>query len=66
MIEDPKAPHLPSYPDGSRCSEHRVRDLKLLFDLAYAASLEDIQTFLKTELEVIIKTPLVMLGGLGR
>jgi lipopolysaccharide/colanic/teichoic acid biosynthesis glycosyltransferase len=40
--------------------------LKLLFDLAYAASLEDIRTFLETELKVIFKTPMVMVGGLGR
>lgn len=40
--------------------------LKLLFDLAYAASLEDIKTFLETELKVIFKTPMVMVGGIGR
>lgn len=39
---------------------------KLLFDLAYVASLERFSTFLMTELWVIAKTPIVMLRGLGR
>jgi lipopolysaccharide/colanic/teichoic acid biosynthesis glycosyltransferase len=40
--------------------------MKLLFDLAYAATLESLGTFLLTELEVIYKTPMVMVLGLGR
>lgn len=39
---------------------------KLLYDLAYAARLEDFWTFLKTDLEVLIRTPLVMLSARGR
>jgi lipopolysaccharide/colanic/teichoic acid biosynthesis glycosyltransferase len=39
---------------------------KLLFDLAYVAALEHFSTFLFTELYVILKTPLVMLKGVGR
>jgi lipopolysaccharide/colanic/teichoic acid biosynthesis glycosyltransferase len=39
---------------------------KLLFDLAYVAALERFVTFILTELYVIVKTPLVMLRGLGR
>jgi lipopolysaccharide/colanic/teichoic acid biosynthesis glycosyltransferase len=39
---------------------------KLLFDLAYVASLEHFRTFLWTELAVIVKTPWVMLRGVGR
>jgi lipopolysaccharide/colanic/teichoic acid biosynthesis glycosyltransferase len=35
--------------------------IKLLYDLAYTASLERLSTFLSTELGIIIKTPLVML-----
>ena len=35
--------------------------LGLLFDLAYSAALEDLWSFLHTELKVIFKTPLVML-----
>jgi hypothetical protein len=40
--------------------------MKLLFDLAYAASLEKLSTFLQMELSIIVKTPLVMVLGLGR
>jgi lipopolysaccharide/colanic/teichoic acid biosynthesis glycosyltransferase len=39
---------------------------KLLFDLAYVASLEHFGTFLLTELMIIVKTPWVMVRGLGR
>ena len=39
---------------------------KLLFDMAYAASLESFVTFLKTDLTVLLKTPFVMLGARGR
>lgn len=39
---------------------------KLLFDLAYVASLEHFSTFIKTELSIIGRTPAVMLGGLSR
>ena len=35
--------------------------IKLLYDLAYTASLERLGTFLRTELAIIVKTPLVML-----
>src|ERR1044072_5554747 len=35
--------------------------IKLLYDLAYTASLERFDTFLRTELAIIMKTPLVML-----
>ncbi len=34
--------------------------MKLLFDLAYSASLEKYGSFLKTDLEIMLKTPLVM------
>jgi lipopolysaccharide/colanic/teichoic acid biosynthesis glycosyltransferase len=40
--------------------------IKLLYDLAYTASLEDLRTYLATELRVIVKTPLVMLKAVGR
>jgi lipopolysaccharide/colanic/teichoic acid biosynthesis glycosyltransferase len=39
---------------------------KLLFDLAYVAGLERFATFIRTELLIIVRTPLVMLRGLGR
>ena len=41
-----------------RLSDMRI---KLLYDLAYTASLERFDTFLRTELGIILKTPLVML-----
>jgi len=40
--------------------------MKMLFDLAYSATLEKFGSFLATEVSVILKTPLVMLRGLGR
>lgn len=40
--------------------------IKLLYDLAYTASLEDLKTYLSTELRVIAKTPLVMIKAAGR
>jgi len=40
--------------------------LKLLYDLAYGATLNDFWRYLATEVEVILKTPIVMLRGLGR
>jgi lipopolysaccharide/colanic/teichoic acid biosynthesis glycosyltransferase len=39
---------------------------KLLFDLAYVASLEHLRTFVATELLIMLKTPWVMVRGLGR
>jgi lipopolysaccharide/colanic/teichoic acid biosynthesis glycosyltransferase len=53
--------------EGFESAEGAIADdmrVKLLFDLAYSLALESFSTFLRTELEVIIKTPLVMLGGL--
>ena len=43
---------------GSLADDMRI---KLLYDLAYTASLESFDTFLRTELGIIFKTPLVML-----
>lgn len=40
--------------------------LKLLYDLAYAAALDYLGTYLRTEVEILLKTPGVMLRGLGR
>ena len=39
--------------------------LKLLFDLAYVASLEKFSSYLSMELSVLVRTPLVMLVGRG-
>ncbi len=49
--------------DGSEADDMRT---KLLFDLAYVASLEHFGSFIATELMIIVKTPWVMLRGLGR
>ena len=43
---------------GSLADDMRI---KLLYDLAYTASLERFDTFLRTELGIIFKTPFVML-----
>ena len=40
--------------------------MKLLFDVAYVASLERLSSYLPMELGIIVKTPWVMLRGLGR
>ena len=48
---------------GSLADDMRI---KLLYDLAYTASLEKLSTFLRTELTVICKTPMVMLKAVGR
>ena len=40
--------------------------MKMLFDLAYVAALENLWAYLRTELKVILRTPLVMALGLGR
>jgi len=49
--------------EGAEADDMRM---KLLFDLAYAASLESLATFVPLEFKVIFKTPLVMALGLGR
>ena len=40
--------------------------MKLLYDLAYSAFLNDLRAYLRTEIEIILRTPLVMLRGVGR
>jgi len=40
--------------------------LKLLYDLAYTATLDDFKTYLMTEMEIILKTPVTMVRGSGR
>ncbi len=49
--------------EGAEADDMRM---KLLFDLAYSASLESLSSYLYTELKVIGKTPVVMALGLGR
>jgi lipopolysaccharide/colanic/teichoic acid biosynthesis glycosyltransferase len=52
--------------DGSEGSLADDMRLKLLFDLAYVVALHGFFTFLALELLIILKTPWVMLRGLGR
>ncbi len=49
--------------EGALADDMRI---KLLYDLAYSATLHDFKAYLLTEAEIILKTPLVMLRGLGR
>jgi lipopolysaccharide/colanic/teichoic acid biosynthesis glycosyltransferase len=51
--------------DGAEGADADGMRLKLLYDLAYVASLEKLTTFALTEISVITKTPLIMLRGLG-
>ena len=39
--------------------------LKLLYDLAYAAALDDFPAYLRTEFAIILRTPAIMLRGKG-
>ncbi|MCU0691445.1 MAG: sugar transferase [Polyangiaceae bacterium] len=48
--------------DGALADDLRA---KLLYDLAYTASLERFSAYLRTELGVILKTPLVMISSSG-
>jgi lipopolysaccharide/colanic/teichoic acid biosynthesis glycosyltransferase len=54
--------HLPEA-EGALADDMRT---KLLFDLAYVANLEHFTSFLAMELRILVKTPWVMLRGLGR
>ncbi len=49
--------------DGADADDART---KLLYDVAYVAALEHFWTFLCVELLIIVRTPWVMLRGLGR
>ena len=58
-----------SNPFGFEAAKGALADdmrTKLLFDLAYVAALERFRTYIVTELYVVVKTPMVMLKGLGR
>jgi lipopolysaccharide/colanic/teichoic acid biosynthesis glycosyltransferase len=58
-----------SNPYGLTGAEGALADdlrLKLLYDVAYGATLERFWTFLRSELLILLKTPLVMLRGVGQ
>jgi lipopolysaccharide/colanic/teichoic acid biosynthesis glycosyltransferase len=52
--------------DGTEGADADDMRLKLLYDLAYSAALDHLPSYLRTEVEIILKTPLVMLRGIGR
>ena len=52
--------------DGIEDSEADDMRTKMLYDFAYAASLERFWNFLRTDAEIIARTPLVMVFGRGR
>jgi lipopolysaccharide/colanic/teichoic acid biosynthesis glycosyltransferase len=52
-------------PEASGAEADDMR-MKLLYDLAYAVHMARFSSFVRLELEIIGKTPLVMLRGLGR
>lgn len=61
---DPKSPLAPLL---GRCdNEEDAMRTKLVFDMAYAAACTSLRSFLKMELSILGRTPLVMLRGLGR
>jgi lipopolysaccharide/colanic/teichoic acid biosynthesis glycosyltransferase len=49
--------------DGAEADGMR---LKLLYDLAYTATLDDLRTYLRTEAEIILRTPVTMLRRSGQ
>ena len=51
--------------DGAEDAVADHMRVKLLYDLAYSAATEDLRHFLPVELQIILKTPLVMLRALG-
>jgi lipopolysaccharide/colanic/teichoic acid biosynthesis glycosyltransferase len=52
--------------EGADDSDADDMRMKMLYDLAYSAALEKLSSYLTTEFQVIARTPLVMLKGLGR
>jgi lipopolysaccharide/colanic/teichoic acid biosynthesis glycosyltransferase len=48
--------------EGAEADDMRI---KLLFDLAYSAALESFGAYLRTELQILVRTPLVMILGRG-
>jgi lipopolysaccharide/colanic/teichoic acid biosynthesis glycosyltransferase len=49
--------------EGATADDMRM---KLLFDVAYGATLDDFKQFIMTEVSVILRTPWVMIRGVGR
>jgi lipopolysaccharide/colanic/teichoic acid biosynthesis glycosyltransferase len=49
--------------EGALADDMRI---KLLYDLAYTATLQSLSDFLRMELYILWRTPMVMLRGVGR
>jgi lipopolysaccharide/colanic/teichoic acid biosynthesis glycosyltransferase len=49
--------------EGALADDMRI---KLLYDLAYTATLQSLKDFLAMELMILVRTPVVMVRGLGR
>jgi lipopolysaccharide/colanic/teichoic acid biosynthesis glycosyltransferase len=52
--------------EGADDAEADDMRMKMLFDLAYTANLEDLAAYVAMEAKIILQTPLVMLRGIGR
>jgi lipopolysaccharide/colanic/teichoic acid biosynthesis glycosyltransferase len=52
--------------EGADDAEADDMRMKMLFDLAYSANLEGLSSYVLMEATIILKTPLVMLRGVGR
>jgi lipopolysaccharide/colanic/teichoic acid biosynthesis glycosyltransferase len=52
--------------DGADDAEADDMRMKMLFDLAYSATLEEFFGYIAMEAKIIVQTPLVMLRGAGR
>jgi lipopolysaccharide/colanic/teichoic acid biosynthesis glycosyltransferase len=63
MIDTLTNPYEVDGTEGAAADDLRV---KLLYDLAYIATLDDLAEYLRTEAMVILRTPYVMIAGKGR
>jgi len=52
--------------DGADDAEADDMRMKMLFDLAYSATLEGLASYLEMEAKIILRTPIVMIRGVGR
>lgn len=51
--------------EGAEDAQADHMRIKLLYDLAYTAAMEDLRTFIPLELSILIRTPIVMLKARG-
>jgi len=51
--------------EGAEDAQADHMRIKLLYDLAYTAAMEDLKTFVPLELSILIRTPIVMLRARG-